>query len=118
MQIDVQKVADILRHVSETEVMPRFKNLATGDIREKNPGDFVTVADEASEKALSALLREYLPGSDVVGEEAVSKDESVLGKFNSGQPIWVIDVKDPANPYIQNNLQMLDEATRKKKMVN
>ncbi len=26
--------------------------------------------------------------------------------------------KDPANPYIQNNLQMLDEATRKKKMVN
>ncbi len=94
MQIDVQKVADILRHVSETEVMPRFKNLAKGDIREKNPGDFVTVADEASEKALSALLREYLSGSDVVGEEAVSKDASVLDKFNSGQPIWVIDPID------------------------
>ncbi len=26
--------------------------------------------------------------------------------------------KDPANPYIQNNLQMLDQAARKKKMVN
>ena len=26
--------------------------------------------------------------------------------------------KDPASPYIQNNLQMLGEATRKKKMVN
>jgi len=26
--------------------------------------------------------------------------------------------KDPANPYIQNNLEMLDEAARKKKMVN
>jgi Flp pilus assembly protein TadD len=26
--------------------------------------------------------------------------------------------KDPANPYIQNNLQMLEQAVRKKKMVN
>ena len=26
--------------------------------------------------------------------------------------------KDPANPYIQNNLQLLDEAARKRKMVN
>ena len=26
--------------------------------------------------------------------------------------------KDPASPYIQNNLEMLDEAARKKKMVN
>lgn len=94
MQIDLQKVADILRHVSDTEVMPRFKNLASGDVREKNPGDFVTVADEASEKKLSELLREYLPGSDVVGEEAVSKDETVLQKLKSDKPIWVIDPID------------------------
>ena len=26
--------------------------------------------------------------------------------------------RDPANPYILNNLQMLDQAVRKKKMVN
>ncbi len=26
--------------------------------------------------------------------------------------------KDPANPYVQNNLNLLDEATRKRKMVN
>jgi len=26
--------------------------------------------------------------------------------------------KDPANPYIQNNLAMLDQAVRKTKMVN
>lgn len=94
MQIDVEKVAQILRHVADSEVTPRFKNLAAGEVREKNPGDFVTVADEASEKMLSAMLREYLPGSDVVGEEAVSKDESVLEKFKSGVPIWVIDPID------------------------
>lgn len=94
MQIDVEKVAAILRHVAETEVMPRFNNLQSGEVREKNPGDFVTIADEASEKRLAALLTEYLPGSDVVGEEAVSKDEKVLEKLKSGKPVWIIDPID------------------------
>lgn len=94
MQIDVNKVADILRHVANVEVLPRFNNLSKGDVREKNPGDFVTVADEASEKLLSTMLREYLPGSDVVGEEAVSKDAKVLEKLQSDKPIWVVDPID------------------------
>jgi fructose-1,6-bisphosphatase/inositol monophosphatase family enzyme len=92
--IDVNKVADMLRDVAATEVMPRFKNLADGDVREKNPGDFVTIADEASEKALSALLSAYLPGSIVVGEEAVAKDETVLERLKSDKPVWVIDPID------------------------
>jgi Flp pilus assembly protein TadD len=33
-------------------------------------------------------------------------------------PLLAAQAKDPANPYIQNNLQMLDQAARKKKMVN
>lgn len=94
MEIDVEKVAEIIRHVARTEVMPRFNRLEKGEIREKNPGDFVTVADEASEKLLSAALAELLPGSLVVGEEAVSKDEKILERFNGDQPVWVIDPID------------------------
>jgi fructose-1,6-bisphosphatase/inositol monophosphatase family enzyme len=102
IDIDVQKVADILRHVAKTEVMPRFKNLAAGEIREKNPGDFVTVADEASEKALSAALRDLLPGSDVVGEEAVAKDLSVLDKLKGDKPVWIIDPIDGTYNFAHN----------------
>lgn len=102
IQIDTQKVADIIRHVSATEVMPRFKNLAEDDIRQKNPGDFVTVADEASEKALSAALSAYLPGSIVVGEEAVSKDPSVLDRLASDKPVWVIDPIDGTYNFAHN----------------
>lgn len=94
MNIDLNRVADIIREVSAVEIMPRFKNLSEGDVREKNPGDFVTVADEASEKALSAALRDLLPGSLVVGEEAVSKDISVLKQLDSDQPVWIIDPID------------------------
>jgi fructose-1,6-bisphosphatase/inositol monophosphatase family enzyme len=92
--IDTEKVAQIIRGVAETEVMPRFRNLAAGEIREKNPGDFVTVADEASEKALGAALSALLPGSLVVGEEAVSKNPAVLDRFGEDAPVWVIDPID------------------------
>lgn len=94
INIDPNKVADIIREVSAVEIMPRFKNLADGEIREKNPGDFVTVADEASEKALSAALKELLPGSLVVGEEAVAKDKSVLQQLETDKPVWIIDPID------------------------
>ena len=94
MDIDTEKVADIIRHVAATEVLPRFNRLGKGDIREKHPGDFVTIADEVSEKLLSAALMQLLPGSTVVGEEAVSKDDSVLDRFNTDQPVWVIDPID------------------------
>jgi fructose-1,6-bisphosphatase/inositol monophosphatase family enzyme len=92
--IDADQVADIIRHVAATEVMPRFNNLAAGDIREKNPGDFVTVADEAAERALSSALTALFPGSLVVGEEAVAKDPSVLDRLKDDRPVWIIDPID------------------------
>lgn len=94
LPIDVEKVADMIRHVAATEVVPRFKNLQSGDVREKNPGDFVTIADEASEKALAEALTAYLPESVAIGEEAVSKDAATLDKFNEDKPVWVIDPID------------------------
>lgn len=92
--IDTGKIEQIIRHVAATEVMPRFKNLQKSDVREKGPGDLVTVADEASERAFAKLLAEALPGSLVVGEEAVSKDITVLNKLKDSQPVWVIDPID------------------------
>jgi fructose-1,6-bisphosphatase/inositol monophosphatase family enzyme len=105
IQIDIAEVEKIIRHVSATEVMPRFKNLSAGDIREKHPGDFVTVADEASEKALSAALMALLPGSIVVGEEAVAKDPGVLARFGEGKPVWVVDPIDGTYNYAHGRSQ-------------
>jgi fructose-1,6-bisphosphatase/inositol monophosphatase family enzyme len=92
--IDTQKIAALIRHVAATEVMPRFQNLQQADIREKSPGDFVTAADEAAEVVLTQLLQDALPGSLVVGEEAVSKDRAVLEKMKDDRPVWVIDPVD------------------------
>lgn len=100
IDIDTDKIADIIRHVAATEVMPRYNNLKASDVREKNPGDVVTVADEASEKLFTQLLGEALPGSLIVGEEAVSKDVAVLNKFKDRQPVWIIDPIDGTHNFM------------------
>jgi fructose-1,6-bisphosphatase/inositol monophosphatase family enzyme len=97
--LDTDKVAEIIRHVSATEVMPRFRNLTAVDIQEKSPGDIVTAADEAAEKVLSQLLQDLLPEAFVVGEEAVAKDTSVLNRLKDEKPVWVIDPIDGTTNY-------------------
>lgn len=94
MLVDSEKVRRLIVEVTESEVMPRFEKLEKGDISEKGPGDFVTVADVASEQRLTPALRELLPGSLVVGEEAVAADPAVLALLGGDDPVWVVDPID------------------------
>ena len=48
MTVDIAKVSAILREVAAEEVMPRFRALAEHEIRAKNGGEVVTVADVAA----------------------------------------------------------------------
>lgn len=93
-RIDLQKVADLVREVAAIEILPRFRNLKDGDTRQKSPGDFVTIADESAEIALTPRLLELLPGSVVVGEEATAKDETVMHALAGNAPVWVVDPID------------------------
>jgi 3'-phosphoadenosine 5'-phosphosulfate (PAPS) 3'-phosphatase len=71
---DIDQVAAIIRETAAEEVLPRFRELAAHDIHEKAPGDLVTTADLAVERVLTRRLAELVPGSAVVGEEAVHHD--------------------------------------------
>ncbi len=84
----------IIREVAGDEVMPRFRQLSSDDIREKNPGDLVTVADIESERRLAELLPQLLPGSRVVGEEAASADPAVMDVLAGNAPVWIVDPVD------------------------
>ncbi|MDQ7248010.1 inositol monophosphatase family protein [Dongia sedimenti] len=87
-------VAKLLREIALVEVLPRFRQLKSHEIREKSPGDFVTVADEAMEAALAPKLAALLPGSLLVGEEDCARDPSIIRRLASDQPVWVIDPVD------------------------
>jgi fructose-1,6-bisphosphatase/inositol monophosphatase family enzyme len=84
-----------IRRVAEARILPRFQKLNETDVRSKtHPADLVTVADVESEQDLTRLLPELLPGSLVVGEEAVSADARVLKRLAGEEPVWVIDPID------------------------
>jgi fructose-1,6-bisphosphatase/inositol monophosphatase family enzyme len=95
IKINVEQVAGFIREVAQEEVLPRWRNLAEGDISEKNgPDDVVTIADKESEKALSRRLLAAYPQSMIVGEEGAAADESIMERLSGDQPVWIIDPID------------------------
>jgi len=92
---DSKRVADLMRETAATELLPRFRNLAQHEIREKKPGDIVTVADVASEQRLASGLALILPGVPVVGEEAVETDRGLVDLIGRpGESCWIVDPLD------------------------
>ncbi|GAA2751583.1 hypothetical protein GCM10010440_64410 [Kitasatospora cinereorecta] len=100
---DVSEVDRIVREVAEQEIVSRFGRLVAGEIAEKAPGDLVTVADRAAEEALTARLTALLPGSAVVGEEAVSADPGVLKALDGPDPVWIVDPIDGTHNFVAGN---------------
>lgn len=92
---DVQSVVSLLRHVSRTEILTRFKKLVPEDVRTKTgPLDPVTVADEAAERALISGLKALFPGDDVIGEEAVARGEACIERLFKPGRVWIVDPID------------------------
>lgn len=95
MQIpDINNVTDTLRVTAVEEILPRFRRLTRAEVREKGPGDPVTVVDEAAEARLTEALTALLPGSTVVAEELAAREPSVLGRLHDDAPVWIIDPLD------------------------
>lgn len=102
--LDATAIARLIAEAAAIEIMPRFRNLAAGDIRAKSsPDDLVTIADEAMERRLSAALRALLPGSVVIGEEAAAADAAVHELIAGTDPVWVIDPLDGTSSFAAGN---------------
>ncbi|MFJ9847893.1 inositol monophosphatase family protein [Streptomyces sp. NPDC101150] len=101
---DLAAVEAAVRQAAADEIMPRFRQLAAEDIVEKNgPHDLVTVADRLAEEHLTAALTALLPGSRVVGEEAVHADPSVLDALRGDAPVWIVDPVDGTRQFVHGD---------------
>ena len=97
---DAATVSALIAGAAAVEIMPRFRHLAEGEIRAKSaPDDLVTIADEAMERRLSAELRQLLPGSVVIGEEAAAADPSLHELISGAAPVWVVDPLDGTSSF-------------------
>jgi fructose-1,6-bisphosphatase/inositol monophosphatase family enzyme len=95
----LDQVADLMREVAATVVLPRFRHLRESEVHVKSPGDVVTVADQEAERALTIGLTGLLPGSGVVGEEAVAADPAVLSHVGDRGAVWIVDPVDGTNNF-------------------
>lgn len=86
------EILALLRFAAEKAVMPRWRNLAEGEIEEKAKDDLVTIADREVEAFLTEALTRLAPDVAVVGEEAAEADPSVLERLSG--PCWIIDPID------------------------
>lgn len=92
---DALLIARLLREVAQTEIMPRFRNLADGEVRQKSsPLDLVTDVDEAAENIIRERLALAFPQAVVVGEEATEKDPSLLDRLGNSELAILVDPID------------------------
>ena len=92
---DLAALVAILKDAARTEILPRFRRLGTGGIRQKSSAlDLVTDADEAAERRITAALAARFPGCVVVGEEATEQDRSLLGRIADAELAFVVDPVD------------------------
>jgi len=105
MRSDVMdEVATILRHAAAEAILPRYRKLLEGDVEEKTPGEVVTVADREAEQIISPRLTTLLPGSRVVGEEAVATNPSLMDGLDEGQ-VWLVDPLDGTANFVAGSSQ-------------
>lgn len=95
----LDQVGELIREVAATIVLPRFQSLRDHEIEQKAPGDVVTIADQEAERALTRGLTALLPGSQVVGEEAVAADPAVLRRVGDDGAVWIVDPVDGTNNF-------------------
>jgi len=91
---DLSAVAAIMRDVADSELIPRFNRLASGEVWKKDSGGTVTVADMASERKLVAALTELVPGSVALGEEDADANPAVFERLREDAPVWILDPLD------------------------
>ncbi|GAA5013009.1 inositol monophosphatase family protein [Streptomyces siamensis] len=97
-------VEEAVREAAAAEIMPRFRQLGAHEIDQKSgPHDLVTDADRKAERYLTGVLTATLPGSVVVGEEAVHADPATYEAIQGSAPVWIVDPVDGTRQFVHGD---------------
>lgn len=97
-------VEEAVRKAAAAEIMPRFRQLAAHEVDQKSgPHDLVTDADRLAEQYLTEALGALLPGSVVVGEEAVHANPASYDAICGDAPVWIVDPVDGTRQFVHGD---------------
>lgn len=90
-----EELVQILRDTAREEILPRYRRLSADSIRSKTtPTDLVTIADQRAEALIHKRVLDLMRGAEVVGEEAVSEDETLLKRIGEAETVVIVDPID------------------------
>ena len=93
----LNKLQALVREVAQTEVMPRFLDVA---VSRKFDGSLLTEADLAAQAAFACGLPEII-ACPMLGEEMSAQEQRHLWQYNE-EGLWVVDPIDGTNNFITN----------------
>ncbi len=97
-------VEEAVRKAAAQEIMPRWRRLAAHEVDLKTgPHDLVTDADRKAELYLTQALPALLPGSVVVGEEAVHANPASYEAIQGDAPVWIVDPVDGTRQFVHGD---------------
>jgi fructose-1,6-bisphosphatase/inositol monophosphatase family enzyme len=84
-----------LREAAKREILPRFRRLDEGMVRQKSEAiDLVTEADEEAERFIKTEVAKLAPDALFVGEESVAQEPRLLKALDDAALAVVVDPVD------------------------
>lgn len=102
--MDTDAILTLLQDVAEEVINPRFRDLADGQVMEKNPGDLVTVADREAEVLITRQLEAAYPEALVLGEEHSAADPGLLARYAAAGHTFTVDPIDGTKNFVHGNV--------------
>ncbi|QEY23340.1 inositol monophosphatase family protein [Neisseria animalis] len=91
------QLQNVVRHIAQTEVMPRFLNTPS---YLKDDGSMLSEADLAAQRAFAAALP-LIADSPMLGEEMTAREQTDLWRLHSQDDgLWIVDPIDGTNNFI------------------
>ena len=86
---------EAVREAARQAILPRFRNLAEGDVSQKSgPADLVTLADTEAEALITAMVAPEWPEAVVLGEEGVAADPTARQRMAKAEWAVIVDPVD------------------------
>ncbi len=97
------QILELMQAVAAELILPRYRRLADGDVDQKAPGDYVTIADREAERSLTRDLGALFPGALIIGEEACFLDPRLEAAADSAEHALLIDPVDGTRNFVRGS---------------
>lgn len=101
--MQTEEVLELLVDVAERVINPRFQALSGGEVDQKTPGDFVTIADREAEQLITAELTSRYPGVLIVGEEAAHERPVMIAGLADAEHAFTVDPVDGTGNFVRGS---------------